>query len=442
MFTQDRHRASALHVLGLDPDRVVNTKDLRAAFLRQARKLSRAMRDGTQAPDAACAQASFHAADMTHLVENIRTVPDTPEQRKQIRLERLLAAYRFLQGEDGKRAQYSQSVLPQLDGTLGTLKTESPFANFDARHQQFCFADPSEGPIDDFKNATTNLIGYDRGLKPGSVGEKPQRGEAVEFRLSLSFFEAFRGCTKTIAYARRCRCEACNGTGDGRLVSRRCTSCKGRGQLQLPSSSYVIKRECVSCGGTGKLPLPLCKRCDGTGTIQRQGETAVLHVDPGAVNGTVVKLPGLGNTGRRGGVCGDLVVTLMVGTHRVLHRVQDDFHVAVLVPLSVALLGGRVDVPTADNEKLQIAVPPGATSGQIVSLPQMGAPRAAAPGAFGDLRVHLIVEVPHIDALSKRQRAAVLNFADAEDVVPLSGDVLAAAKDSFRHWLPRRESEV
>ena len=68
-----------------------------------------------------------------------------------------------------------------------------------------------------------------------------------------------------------------------------------------------------------------------------------------------------------------------------------DLHVLVDISPAVAVLGGRVEVPTLDG-KLSVKVPPGSSSGRRLRLKGKGFPdRKTGPGA---LQAELRIAVP------------------------------------------------
>ena len=73
-------------------------------------------------------------------------------------------------------------------------------------------------------------------------------------------------------------------------------------------------------------------------------------VPPGVDQHHQLKVAGQGDAGRRGGAAGDIRVRLNIAPHPQFTRDGNDVHVAVGVPLSTAVLGGSVTVPTLTGE--------------------------------------------------------------------------------------------
>ncbi len=80
------------------------------------------------------------------------------------------------------------------------------------------------------------------------------------------------------------------------------------------------------------------------------------------------------------------------------------------MPLTVAVLGGEVDVPALGGRTLRLKVPPGTQSGQIFRLRGQGMALAGKAGERSDLYATVDVQLPrqvtteqrdHFEALAK-----------------------------------------
>ena len=82
----------------------------------------------------------------------------------------------------------------------------------------------------------------------------------------------------------------------------------------------------------------------------RERRTVNVVVPPGVDHHHQLKVAGQGDAGRRGGAAGDIRVRLNIAPHPLFTRDGNDVHVSVGVPLSTAVLGGSVTVPTLSGE--------------------------------------------------------------------------------------------
>lgn len=98
---------------------------------------------------------------------------------------------------------------------------------------------------------------------------------------------------------------------------------------------------------------------------------------------------------------GEIEVT--VQEHSRYRRDGNDIHIREHIPVSMALLGGRLDVRTLRGV-LTVTVPAGSQSGKILRLRGQGMPVYNTEGAFGDLFVELHVAVPQ--SLTAEQQTA------------------------------------
>ena len=132
-----------------------------------------------------------------------------------------------------------------------------------------------------------------------------------------------------------------------------------------------------------------------TRTIQvGEGPTArkvEVRIPPGVRDGSRVRAAGEGG-GRGGGPRGHLYLKVRTLPHAVFERRGEDLAVTVTVPLTTAVLGGEVTVPTLDSP-LGIKVPPGSRPGRVFRLRSHGLPRLEG-GGRGDILATLAVELP------------------------------------------------
>jgi molecular chaperone DnaJ len=81
-----------------------------------------------------------------------------------------------------------------------------------------------------------------------------------------------------------------------------------------------------------------------------------------------------------------------VKPHRLFERKGDDLHVEVPVPLTVAVLGGEVMVPSHKG-KLALKIPPETQNGRTFRLTDQGMPHLG-DSSHGDLLAKVSVTLP------------------------------------------------
>ena len=84
-------------------------------------------------------------------------------------------------------------------------------------------------------------------------------------------------------------------------------------------------------------------------------------------------------------------VEISVREHPVFTRKGDDIHIELPIPLSDAVLGGKINVPTVSG-LVSMTLPKWSNTGRVLRLKGKGAPRA--DGSAGDEYVKLKVMLP------------------------------------------------
>ena len=147
---------------------------------------------------------------------------------------------------------------------------------------------------------------------------------------------------------------------------------------------------CPTCGSTGQIQNVLCSVCRGSGVLAHLKHLEV-KIPPGVRDGSRVRVAGKGRQGSRGAT-GDLYLVISVKPHSLFERKGDDLYVEVAVPLTVAMLGGEVQVPTPKG-KLALKIPPETQNGRAFRLAKQGMPHLG-DSARGDLLARVSVLLP------------------------------------------------
>ncbi len=207
------------------------------------------------------------------------------------------------------------------------------------------------GDIGDFGDILSNLFGG-AGAGP-RMRRGPQRGQDIESTVEVSLEEAFHGSTRVIQLQAMEPCASCGGTG--RVGNRRCTSCNGAGGKAIPRRLEV------------KIPA-------------------------GVKDGSRIRIAGEGGPGAAGGGKGDLYLIVKLLPHKTFERKGDDLYAEVSVPLTTAMLGGEVTLPTL-NGKLSLKIPPETQNGKVFRLAGKGMPGTGGK-KYGNLFAKARVVLP------------------------------------------------
>ncbi len=254
----------------------------------------------------------------------------------------------------------------------------------------------------------------------------PRRGADLRYELKISFEEAVFGVDKEIDVERPAMCPSCNGSGaEPGSRPQRCPTCSGSGEVrrvqQSILGSFVNVAACPNCRGTGEVIETPCSTCHGNKLVQ-ETRTLKVKVPAGVDSDTQIRLSGEGTPGVDGGPPGNLYVIIRVNKHKFFERRGDDIWMDLEINVAQAALGDEVKVPTIDGET-SLTIPPGAESGKVFKLKQMGVPRLDRSGRGADMGrgdQHILIHVSIPKKLTDEQRELFQKLAVTlgKEVVP------------------------
>ena len=262
------------------------------------------------------------------------------------------------------------------------------------RYDTFGDERPGVGGFSDFGGISDLFSAFFGGA--GGARRHTNRGEDVLAEVEITLEEAAAGVEREVEVPTLAECDECSGSGAAPgTFPTRCVDCGGTGELRQVRrtllGNVMTAAPCPRCNGTGQEIATPCPRCGGGGRI-RSVDTLTVNIPPGIDDGAQLRVTGRGQAGVRGGRSGDLYVSIFVAQHPVFRRVGDDLGCEVPVPMTVAALGGKVDMPTLEGPE-EIEVKPGTQSGEVVRLKGRGMPVLRGYGR-GQLVALLRVETP------------------------------------------------
>jgi molecular chaperone DnaJ len=205
----------------------------------------------------------------------------------------------------------------------------------------------------DLESIFGNLFGGRRGGGFGSRASRVRQGEDIEYAMEVSLEEAYNGTLRNISIQSQEPCQTCRGTG--RIQNLACSVCRGAGVV------------------------PNVKRIE-------------VKIPVGVDNESRIRIAGKGQPGQGGGPAGDLYLVISVQPHNLFERKGNDLYINMQVPLTKAVLGGEIQVPTLKGTKLALKIPPETQNEKVFRLSGQGMPSLG--GARGDLLVTIKVKVP------------------------------------------------
>jgi DnaJ-class molecular chaperone len=252
--------------------------------------------------------------------------------------------------------QQAQQQAQQQYGGYGRSAGGNPFATYETQD------------MGDLNEVFESLLRGMGGTGARGGGRRaPRKGQDIEHQIEVTLEEAYNGTTRV---------------------------------LELQS-----EQACPVCQGMGRVKNSVCQQCHGQGRVVRPRRLEV-KIPPGVREGSRVRIAGEGEPGV-GGAAGDLFLIIKVAPHPLFKRDGDDLSVDVPVPLTGAILGCEVKVPTLKGSKLELRIPPETQNGKVFKLAGQGMPKIN-DSKRGDMLARVSVVLP--TNLSERERSVFEQF--------------------------------
>ncbi|MFT7121617.1 MAG: molecular chaperone DnaJ [Neolewinella sp.] len=245
-----------------------------------------------------------------------------------------------------------------------------------------------------------------------------ERGSNLRIKVSLTLEEIANGVTKRIKVKRQKQCDTCDGSGakDASDVAT-CNTCGGAGVVRQVRSTFLgqmaTTTTCPTCSGAGTTIKATCGTCKGDGRTYGE-DTLEVKIPAGVEEGQQLSMRGSGNSGRRGGPAGDLLINIAEKPHEHLQRDGQKVIFDLFLNFADAALGTSVEVPTITG-KVKIKIPPGTQSGKIFRLRGKGLPELQGYGT-GDQLIHVNIYTPK--KLSKEETTMLEGLRESDNFKP------------------------
>lgn len=263
----------------------------------------------------------------------------------------------------------------------------------------------------------------------GRGGNDRQRhGSDMRYDMNISLEEAYKGAQKDINVTVAGSCDSCSGSGaaaGSRPVS--CSTCGGIGKVRAQQGFFTVERACPTCQGAGETISDPCRSCHGQGRVQLSEELSVT-IPKGVDTGTRIRLSGKGEAGLRGAPAGDLYIFISVKDHPIFERDATTIYASVPVPMTVAALGGSIEVPTLAGTMAKLKIEKGTQNGRRFRMRGKGMPALRGSGQ-GDQIVEIQVETP--TNLTSEQEKLLQKFAQSGDASPKTASFGERVKRMF-----------
>ena len=147
-------------------------------------------------------------------------------------------------------------------------------------------------------------------------------------------------------------------------------------------------------------------------SVERNGKPhkVEVRIPAGIKDGSRVKVRGEGEAGSGDMPPGDLYLVVRLLPHSRFERRGQDLYTRAPVPVTTAVLGGEITVPTLSGSTLKLRVPELTPAGRTFRLRGHGMPDTKSPETRGDLFVAVDIQIParlspeareHYEALGK-----------------------------------------
>lgn len=265
-----------------------------------------------------------------------------------------------------------------------------------------------------FADIFDEMFGDFMGSGGGRQGQRNAgRGSDLRHNLEVSIEDAFKGKKTEIEVMTSVACTECEGSGSaGGAAPVSCGTCQGHGRVRRQSGFFTVEQTCPACGGVGEVIREPCARCSGAGREQRQKNLSV-DIPKGVEDGTRIRLSGEGEAGLRGAPSGDLYIFLSIAQHRIFQRDGANIYCRVPIPMTTAVLGGTIEVPTVEGTRARITIPAGTQTGHQFRLKDKGM-TVLRSASRGDMFVQAIIETPV--NLTKEQKELMKQFASDSEI--------------------------
>jgi DnaJ-class molecular chaperone len=159
------------------------------------------------------------------------------------------------------------------------------------------------------------------------------------------------------------------------------------------SGGFHFEQEDVGVGRdiTARLTITLPEAAKGTNkrVALPAGREVDVKIPAGLNDGQTIRLKGQGTAGA-GGHAGDLLIVVSIAPHPLFTRTGADLRLELPITLYEAVLGAKVRVPTLEGA-VELAIPPGTSSGRTFRLKGKGFP---AKDGKGDLLAAVRIVLP------------------------------------------------
>jgi molecular chaperone DnaJ len=303
------------------------------------------------------------------------------------------------------------------------------------------YSSPGFTDINDIFSHFSDIFGggsiFDDFFGGGSRGRGQRRrttgtpGSDLRVTLKLTLDEIAKGAAKKIKIKKFVKCDQCNGSGaESGTSTKTCPVCQGSGEVKSVSRSvfgqFVNITTCNNCNGEGTVVDKPCRKCMGDGRTNEE-VTVKINVPAGVHEGSYMTMRGEGNSGKRGGPSGDIIVIFQETPHEFFRREEDDIVYDLFISYPEAVLGADVDVPTL-NGKARLRIDPGTPASKLLRMRDKGIKHLNSSG-FGDQIVRVNIDIPR--KVNSKEKELLKELSEMPNI---KGNQTADEKNFFKRF--------
>lgn len=251
----------------------------------------------------------------------------------------------------------------------------------------------------------------------------------VTFVEELSLEILYKGTVMKKTIERYSLCEYCNGTGSSDGIEHKCSTCKGNGfitkafiQQQLGIMQH-IREQCKTCMGSGSNRTDACKKCNEQ-RAKKESVSLEFEIKSGSSNRTCVTVENEGNEipkneRKDSRTRSNVILIIKEIPHNkfkrnfVIKGIKNtldpaDLLIDLNVSLAESICGFQKSIDHISGKKVSIKHDKVIKNGDILVLPNLGMPELNEHNKFGDLYVHVTVEIDELDSHKKKRMWQIL----------------------------------
>lgn len=210
----------------------------------------------------------------------------------------------------------------------------------------------------------------------------------------ITLAESVKGVVKPLVFHRKSSCETCIGTGHKDF--RACPLCQGRGVVvNAVNNFFKFQTLCGNCLGKGKMGLSRCSACNGSRYSVPQEFKVNLQIPKGIQHGMTLCMHNQGNIGLQNRIGNVYVeIALIDDANYRLHGL--DITTTYHAKYSTLLFGGKIEIPTLDDDVIEIEVPAGTKCATKFRIKEKGLPDFRNNSIRGDFIANVLADVPNV----------------------------------------------